>query len=215
MDDRFIRQQGIIPAHKLREQPFTVIGVGAVGSFVALNLAKAGADDITIWDHDDVEDHNIPNQWYRESDLGTKKVHALAEIVKAFTGTEIKTKAMKYTRGNISGVVICCVDSMDTRIRIWDQVQKQQPALYIDSRMGAEIGKVYVVNPASPSSCEAYEENMYPSSEAHQAPCTEKATMYCASGLASWVSASVSGYVRGIRSKSIIIDFRNMQILPG
>jgi tRNA A37 threonylcarbamoyladenosine dehydratase len=42
--------------------PVTIIGAGATGSWLAIALAKLGIDNISIWDFDKVEEHNIPNQ---------------------------------------------------------------------------------------------------------------------------------------------------------
>jgi hypothetical protein len=59
-----------------------VIGVGATGSLIALNLAKMGiSSNITFFDHDVVEDKNVNNQLYFNSHVGKPKVHALYEIL--------------------------------------------------------------------------------------------------------------------------------------
>ena len=42
--------------------PVTIIGAGATGSWLALMLAKLGIQDITVYDFDVVEEHNVPNQ---------------------------------------------------------------------------------------------------------------------------------------------------------
>ena len=60
-----------------------------------------------------------------------------------------------------------------------------------------EVGKVLVVHPSLPASCRKYEEDLYPSTEALQAPCTAKATVYCAAGLAAYVGSFVGGYAVG------------------
>jgi molybdopterin-synthase adenylyltransferase len=41
--DRFSRQQDLVPAERLAELTVTVIGVGAIGRQVALQLAAIGA----------------------------------------------------------------------------------------------------------------------------------------------------------------------------
>ena len=49
---------------KLKEKniDINIIGVGAVGSYIALQLAKLGVEKIIIWDFDVVDEHNITNQ---------------------------------------------------------------------------------------------------------------------------------------------------------
>ena len=65
-----------------------------------------------------------------------------------------------YERETLRGIVICCVDTMDTRLKTWREVKKSwrsgppgpfeasrkvgfEPELYLDTRMGAEVGKVH------------------------------------------------------------------------
>ena len=209
----FIRQQDILPPEKLAKLAVTIIGCGAVGSFVALTLAKMGITNITVYDGDTVAAHNLPNQWYKADHIGMNKTDALWDIINDFTGVELKANDYHYERETLRGIVICCVDSMDTRLNIWREVKKFNPELYIDTRMGAEVGKVLVVHPSLPGSCRKYEEDLYPSSEAFQAPCTAKATIYCAVGLAAYVGSTVAGYAVGRQVNSILADWVNMELV--
>ena len=209
MGDRFIRQRDILPPEKLARKAVTVIGCGAVGSFTVLTLAKMGITDITVYDGDNVEDHNLPVSWYRPDHVGMNKTDALWDILVDFTGVELKANSYHYERETLRGIVICCVDTMDTRLKLWREVKKFEPELYIDARMGAEVGKVHVVHPSLPTSCRKYEEDLYPSSEAFQAPCTAKATIYCAAGLAAYVGSIVAGYAVGRDVRGVLVDWVN------
>src|SRR3989304_1851615 len=82
----FLRQLELVPPEAL-ETPVAVVGCGGIGSFAALALAKMGCRHLTLYDDDKVEEHNLPNQLYRPADVGRPKAEALAEIVRAFTGT--------------------------------------------------------------------------------------------------------------------------------
>jgi hypothetical protein len=73
--------------------------------------------------------------------------------------------------------------------------------------MGAEVGKIHVVDPADPASRRRYEEDLYPSSEAFHAPCTAKATVYCAAGLAALIGGVVAGHAVGRAEHSIVVDW--------
>ncbi len=212
---RFIRQQGILPHDKLSALKVTVIGCGAVGSFTCLTLAKMGITDIEVYDGDKVEEHNLPNQWYRPDHVGMNKTDALWDILVDFTGVELKAHDRHYDRDALRGLVISCVDSMDTRMAIWREVKKLKPDLYLDARMGAEVGKVLPVTPSDPASCRHYEEDLYPSTEALPAPCTAKATIYCAAGLAAYVGAMVGAYVNGRKVEGVVVDWRLMTVMRG
>ena len=70
----------------------------------------------------------------------------------------------------------------------------------------AEVGKVMCVGAFGGW----YEETLHPSSEAFRAPCTARATMYCASGLAAFIAAQVANYASDRPTREeMTVDFRN------
>jgi molybdopterin/thiamine biosynthesis adenylyltransferase len=201
----FHRQLDVIDQPRLARTPITVIGAGAVGSFTVLALAKSGAERITVWDDDRVEPHNLPNQWFRLSDVGQLKVEALRQLVFDMTGVQILTVPERFTGEPATEVTICAVDSMDTRVALWRELHPR-PSLYVDARMGAEVGTVKCVGLYGAW----YEETLYPSSEALHAPCTARATMYCASGLAAFIASQVAQYASDRPTRpELTVDFRN------
>src|SRR5436190_15519434 len=82
--DRFVRQAELVPRDKLVGLDVTVIGVGAIGRQVALQLAALGVNKLRLIDFDRVETTNVTTQGYRHADVGMAKVtataHAIAEI---------------------------------------------------------------------------------------------------------------------------------------
>lgn len=201
----FHRQLEVLDQPRLAGIPITVIGAGAVGSCTVLALAKSGAERITVWDDDTIEPHNLPNQWYRLADVGRPKVLALQELVRDMTGVDIEVQQLRFEGPGATEVTVCAVDSMDIRIALWRQLHPR-PSLYVDARMGAEVGKVHCVGPFG----QWYSDTLYPSSEAHRAPCTARATMYCASGLAAFIASQVANYASDRPTKSeMTVDFRN------
>ena len=62
--DRFSRQQDLVPAERLAELTVTVIGVGAIGRQVALQLAAIGVRRLQLIDFDHVDESNITTQGY-------------------------------------------------------------------------------------------------------------------------------------------------------
>src|SRR3954465_9955863 len=81
-NNRFSRQQDLVPAERLAELAITVIGVGAVGRQVALQLAATGARRLQLVDFDQVDESNITTQGYLADDVGLLKVAALAAAIK-------------------------------------------------------------------------------------------------------------------------------------
>src|SRR5450759_4820107 len=80
--DRDLRQREIVPPTKLAACRITVIGVGAIGRQVALQLAAMGAPWLQLLDHDVVEVVNLAPQGYFPADLGFPKVAATAGLVR-------------------------------------------------------------------------------------------------------------------------------------
>ena len=213
-EDIYHRQLDIVPLDRLRKARVTVIGCGAVGSFTAFTLAKMGVGKITVYDHDTVTEHNLPNQLFRIQDIGKEKVVALREIVEEFHGINVETRG-KYLDQPLGGIVIVAVDSMDARISLWERV-KYNPSvdLFIDSRMGAEVGRIITIHPTDPSGVGFYEETLHSSREALQARCTEKTIIYTVLGIASSICGKVKKHLAGqMIHKSITLDFRQAILL--
>ena len=215
MDETKYHRQLDILDPKLMSMPVVVIGAGATGSFTALSLAKMGVGNITVYDFDTVEEHNLPNQFYRQCDIGKPKVEALREIIEQFEGIQITAKKEKYRGQRLTGIVITCVDSMDARLNIWKFVKNNPDVqLYIDSRMGAEVMCVYSVNPSDKFQSISYEENLYPSSEALQERCTAKTIMYTVLSLASLLANQVKKFLVGEHLKrEMIFDMKTVTLL--
>src|ERR671936_2262498 len=76
--DRDLRQRGLIPPERLAACHALVVGVGAIGRQVALQLAAVGVPLLLLYDPDIVEGVNLAPQGYRPDQLGTLKSHATA-----------------------------------------------------------------------------------------------------------------------------------------
>ena len=172
----FWRQLDIFSPTKFKT-PITVIGAGATGSYITMLLAKMGCQDITVYDDDEVETHNLPNQIFRIKDIGAKKVDALADMVLDATGVKIKAIPKKFTGGPLKGIAFVLTDTMKSRKQIWDKSIKYQLSvdLLLETRMEAEGGRIYAIKPTIPAQVEAYEKTLYSDEEATESVCTRRA----------------------------------------
>jgi hypothetical protein len=197
----YMRQRGILPVDRVAELPVWVIGAGATGSAVTLALAKMGCRNIRVFDSDVVEPHNVPCQLYGPRDVGMSKVAALRDLAEQQTGVCIATCIDSYPNGDVppgGSVVVVCVDSMDARRRIWTSLKRSPAELVIDTRMGALTAAVYAIPPRDRNLRQVYEtEDLYPSSEAFRAPCTERGIVYGPFGVAAVVGSLVKRFVMG------------------
>src|SRR6266699_1266453 len=75
---RDLRQRDLVPPEQLAACHALVIGVGAIGRQVALQLAAVGIPLLILYDHDSVAEENLAAQGYRPDQLGLAKVDATA-----------------------------------------------------------------------------------------------------------------------------------------
>lgn len=98
-----------------------IVGSGSVGSTIAEGLARCGIKDITLWDFDIVEPHNIVNQMFRAKDCGKLKVEALKDILTEID-PEIENNIITEPNGwngeMLSGYIFLAVDSIELRRKI-------------------------------------------------------------------------------------------------
>jgi len=79
-EERYSWQKDIVPAERIADCKATVIGVGAIGRQVALQLTAMGIPWLQLVDFDKVEISNLASQGYSEMDLAKLKVKATAEL---------------------------------------------------------------------------------------------------------------------------------------
>lgn len=199
MSDMYLRQQDIFDKTKV-DTPITVIGAGSLGSWLVLGLAKLGFKDITVFDDDIVELHNIPNQAFliRDAELGVTKVMALGAIVRQATGVEITMRAERFERQPLSGLVIVTPDNMATRRQVFMRcIDNVGITFFLDGRMGGQTYKVYGVNPNVPAQAQYYLSNWHSDEEGSQEQCTARGVGYnavmCAMELVNLAKRHVMG----------------------
>lgn len=199
--------------------PVTIIGAGATGSWLALQLAKLGITDITVWDFDVIEEHNIPNQLFGVGAIGDLKAHAVQQLIKRDTRCEIKIHNEPYTNQRLSGIVFCMVDSMETRQQIWNDAIKMKSAisLYIEPRMGLDVARVYNVVPTDLNHIKEYEDTFYSDDEAEVSACgTSMTVITSAVATASWCARQLINFHQGEEplDNEILIDYKFNNIIP-
>jgi molybdopterin/thiamine biosynthesis adenylyltransferase len=153
-----------------------VVWAGGIWSDTVRCLAKTWFNDITVVDFDEVENHNVASQFYKESQLGILKVEALKQNVLDFSWVEIKAINGKYEASHAEwmDIVIMAVDNMDVRKEILDTAKPKLKI--IDGRMGWEAFLLYTFDPVFEK--QRYLESWFPASEADPEVCTEKSVCY-------------------------------------
>jgi len=174
----YLRQIDILNPNEIL-YPVTLIGCGGIGSPTALNLAKVGCKNIVLVDPDIVEEHNLPNQLFRFSDVEKKKTEALRDLLLDFSDCDVKLIPEFFKDQELSGVVISGLDTMSARQDVWSKVKfNLEVPLYIDGRIGAEIVQVFTIRPSQIEDIELYESHLFSDEEGVELPCTARAIIY-------------------------------------
>jgi molybdopterin/thiamine biosynthesis adenylyltransferase len=215
----FWRQIDILSPDKVQGFALTLIGTGGIGSITAMILAKMGVRVFDLYDPDTVEDHNLPNQMFANDHIGEKKVNAIADLIKDFGhNVDVQVFDRKFGNGDIPNqVTVSGVDSMESRIEIWDKVKKNPNCnLYIDGRMGAEAFIIYALNPNNQAQIERYEKTLHSDEEAAEEICTAKAIAYNVAGIATVIASIIKKYLNKQEFHNhIIMDTMNLEISKG
>jgi len=116
-NERYSRQRDIVPPERIAACKATVIGVGAIGRQVALQLTAMGIPWLQLIDHDVIEWSNLASQGYLEGDMGQLKVNATLELCwRINANSQIHEVPERFRRSmEIGNVVFCAVDKIDVR----------------------------------------------------------------------------------------------------
>lgn len=195
--DRDLRQRDILPPDRLGQAHCTVVGTGAIGRQVALQLAAIGVARIRLIDFDVVEPLNLAAQGFLESDLGKPKVEAVAHLCRQINSrVEITTVNDRFKRHQCVGnAVFCCVDSMRAR-RLVSESAREAGVFFVDGRMSAEVIRVLACSPSDPDAWPRYAATLFGDQEAFRGSCTARSTIFTASIAAGLMLEQYSRHLR-------------------
>ena len=194
-NERYSRQADIVPRDRILDCKATVIGVGAIGRQVAIQLTAIGVPVLQLIDFDHVDISNLATQGYMHKDLDQPKVDVTAEFVRQINcDLQVEVILDRFKRSTPFGnCVFCCVDKIEARKHIWDAV-KDKANFFVDGRMSAEV--LRVITACDEQGREYYPQTLFTPQEAHAGPCTAKTTIYCANVAAGFMLAQFTKYLR-------------------
>src|SRR6266545_1976575 len=184
--DRNVRQRSLVPLETLATCHALVIGIGAIGRQVALQLAAVGVPRLTLYDDDTVAVENLAVQGYWPDDLGNPKVEATGTLCRRiFPQAQLTLHAERFKRstaalldGEKRLAVFCCVDRINTRRLLWETL-RDRVALFIDGRMSGEVIRVLASD--APLVDDHYATTLFDQADAYVGACTARSTIYAAS----------------------------------
>ncbi|HBK35000.1 TPA: hypothetical protein DDZ01_03330 [Candidatus Uhrbacteria bacterium] len=188
-----LRHLSVFSPDEFGDRRVDVIGLGATGSRITLELARLGIRNLHGWDYDTVSEVNLANQAFAVEDIGRLKAEATARLVKANTGLDLQTHVERVDGTQVLGeIVFVLPDTMASRREIFERGlrMKLRTKLMIETRMGADSLRVYTFNPSRPAHIRAYQDTFHDDVPQVTSVCGGKtsvgATAETISGIAVW-----------------------------
>lgn len=196
-EDRFTRQRDLIPSTQLSQVASTVIGVGAIGRQVAMQLAAIGAPRIQLIDFDLVDGTNVTTQGYLAADVERPKVLAAKDAIHRLDASiDVATVQDRYrAKLDIGNAVFCCVDKIAARAAIWRSA-RNRCGFWTDGRMLGEV--LHVLVASDEDGCRRYSDTLFPQADAQSGSCTSRSTIYAANVAAGIMVHQFTRWLRGI-----------------
>jgi len=220
------RQRTLVPPERLAAVHAVVIGVGAIGRQVALQLAAMGVPRMTLIDFDTVGIENMAPQGYWPCDLGQAKVRTTGALCQSINDAlEVVERNARFRRddprswntnagknGELSEyAVFCAVDSIETRRTIWESLDVDCVRFFVDGRMSGEV--LRALSSDLPGIDVRYADSLFAASEAFPGSCTAKATIYSASVVAGLMVGQYAKWLRGMPTEaSILLNLLTMEM---
>lgn len=189
-------------------------GVGNIGSWVALFLARQGVT-LFVYDKDTVDEVNLASQLYIHGNIGDLKTTALCESLVNFADPMIDENGKfidlgELTENTVSIDKYCfsCFDNMKARKILFEawatQYKDSKDAIFIDGRLLAEIGQVFFV---TTDRIEQYRATLFDDSEVALEDCSYKGTTHCSTMIASLMVSGFNNFLVNLKTPIRALPF--------
>ena len=132
---------------KLKKTRVCILGLGGLGSNVAILLARSGIGYLKLVDFDIVEASNLNRQQYRISHINMKKVEALKSIIKEINPfVEVDILDIKVSKENIHSIVgdieivVEAFDRAETKAMILEELLTNKNKIVVSASGMAGLG---------------------------------------------------------------------------
>lgn len=172
----------------------TVVGLGNIGSHTTIALAKMGVRNFTLYDFDEVEEHNTASQAFAMSQNGLSKTQCIRDMLTTIDGDVDITCHNAPFRGDepVQDILIIAVDSMQERKNICSKLlESGQNPFIIDGRMGG--GQVEVWAQDASNWADTFSDN--PDTDV----CSARYISYTSYVIAGVITNTVKRYLQGER----------------
>lgn len=132
---------------KLKKTRVCILGLGGLGSNVAILLARSGIGFLKLVDFDTIEASNLNRQQYRVSHIGIKKTEAMKSIIREINPfVEVDILDIKVDRENIYSIVgdieivVEAFDRAETKAMILEELLTDKNKIVVSASGMAGLG---------------------------------------------------------------------------
>lgn len=190
------RFKGALWFEKAKEFTATIGGMGGIGSWLALFIARIGTN-LYIFDHDTYETHNLGGQFVSSNKVLENKALATKELLREFGcgDSSINVFGKFEEDTGCTPLVFACFDNMEARKWMYNSWNKRYctnpAALFVDARLLAQQYQIICIRGEDNEAMRVYAQKfMFLDSEVTAEDCTFKQTSHCAAG----VAGKMAGY---------------------
>lgn len=205
-----------------------MVGVGAIGRSITLQLAQLGIEKFLLIDPDKAAPENLGTQGYHEDDVGRYKVIATLDEMERINHNTRNinsyinfaldaSNAKVYLSDPNPSILILTPDNMQARRDALEAVScmqfGEQPQLIVDIRMLGEVFQVRLLQPRSQSIDKYLEEHVFDDTDSISASCTTRMTGYAATCAASLGVLSITKFLRDMDvPKMLTVDLFSLEM---
>ena len=218
MNDTTARFSGAEWYNEIQRTNIILAGLGGIGSWTALQLARMVPSRMVLYDDDVVEAVNMAGQLYGYNDVGKNKVNAVSELITSYTSMQsVYAVPEKFTSECEAGdIMICGFDNMDARktfFNSWEAhvmcipEEERRKCLFIDGRLSMDELQVLCMSGEDSYNIMRYRnEFLFSSREAEHTVCSMKQTTYLASMIGSFIVNLFTNWVANLLNPIIPYD---------
>lgn len=218
MNDTTARFSGAEWYNEIQRTNIILAGLGGIGSWTALQLARMVPSRMVLYDDDVVEAVNMAGQLYGYNDVGKNKVNAVSELITSYTSMQnVYAVPEKFTSECEAGdIMICGFDNMDARktfFNSWEThvmcipEEERRKCLFIDGRLSMDELQVLCMSGEDSYNIMRYRnEFLFSSREAEHTVCSMKQTTYLASMIGSFIVNLFTNWVANLLNPIIPYD---------
>jgi len=196
-------------------------GAGGIGSWLCFLLSRAGFN-VTVYDYDRIEAHNLSGQLFGVKQIGLEKTFALSNIINDLCGSAINNITEKYNANSmVNPYMFSCFDNMEARKIMFEKWLKEYSsnpnAIYIDGRLLFEQLTIFSIRGNDLDAISKYlEKDLFNDADVKNENCTLKQTTHSAAMIAAHMVGFFTNFLTSLKPDQIAtnIPYRWEYLIP-